>query len=236
LTRGGVIMSIGIHVAVVSAALAVKADKKPHRAVSVAVVNDAKKKAPPKPPPPPPPPPPKVHHVAHHAAPPPAPEPAHTETAPAPAPVATGLEMSNTGPGIDVGGETRPADTHHQAAPEPVHKAQAVHRHPTEPDHTQGDGPAPCTEDPVKPHPIAKTEIGYTDEARASGVEGRLKLKITIDENGAVTKVEVEESVDPGLDAAAIAAVKQWRFKPSTRCGKPIAGTYVIARRFELGD
>ena len=87
-----------------------------------------------------------------------------------------------------------------------------------------------------KPEPIAKTEIEYTEEARAAGVEGRLVLKVSIDENGAVTDVAVASSVDAALDAAAIAAVKQWRFKPSTKCGKPVAGTYTLARRFELGD
>jgi len=34
-----------------------------------------------------------------------------------------------------------------------------------------------------------------------------------------------------------VAAVKHWRFKPAMACGKAIAGgTYVLARRFELGD
>ena len=99
------------------------------------------------------------------------------------------------------------------------------------------NGAAPCTEEPTKPEPISKTEIGYTQQARQDNVEGRLVLRVTVDENGAVTSVTVVSSVEPSLDAAAIEAVKQWRFKPAMRCGRPVAGgTYTIARRFELGD
>jgi len=79
-----------------------------------------------------------------------------------------------------------------------------------------------CTEDPSKPEPVVKTEIEYTAAARAEG---------------SVTSVDVLSSVSPELDAAAVAAVKHWRFKPAMACGKAIAGgTYVLARRFELGD
>jgi TonB family protein len=57
------------------------------------------------------------------------------------------------------------------------------------------------------------------------------------DADGNVTDVKVITGVDPALDAAAIATVKTWRFKPAMACGKPVAGgTYRIARRFELGD
>jgi protein TonB len=94
-----------------------------------------------------------------------------------------------------------------------------------------------CTEDPSKPEPVFKTEIEYTASARAEGIEGKLKLKITVGEDGSVLRVEVLASVSPELDAAAVSAVKQWRFRPAMMCGKAVSGgTYVLARRFELGD
>ena len=78
---------------------------------------------------------------------------------------------------------------------------------------------------------------GYTDEARKSGIEGKLKLKITIGADGAVSHVDVLTSVDPGLDAAAVAIANKWRFRPAQRSGKAIAGgTYVLVRVFELAD
>jgi TonB family protein len=94
-----------------------------------------------------------------------------------------------------------------------------------------------CTEEPSKPEPVFKTEIEYTAAARAEGIEGKLKLKVVVGGDGSVLSVEVLSSVSPELDAAAVAAVKRWRFRPAMACGKPIAGgTYVLARRFELGD
>jgi protein TonB len=84
---------------------------------------------------------------------------------------------------------------------------------------------------------VFKTEIEYTAAARSEGIEGKLKLKIVVGADGSVLSVEILASVSPELDAAAVAAVKQWRFRPAMACGKPIAGgTYVLARRFELGD
>jgi protein TonB len=94
-----------------------------------------------------------------------------------------------------------------------------------------------CTDEPSKPEPVVKTEIEYTAAARAEGIEGKLKLKVVVGADGAVLTVEVLSSVSPELDAAAVAAVKHWRFRPAMACGKPVAGgTYVLARRFELGD
>jgi protein TonB len=94
-----------------------------------------------------------------------------------------------------------------------------------------------CTDEPSKPEPVFKTEIEYTATARSEGIEGKLKLKIVVGADGSVMAVEVLASVSPELDAAAVAAVKQWRFRPAMACGKPVAGgTYVLARRFELGD
>lgn len=94
-----------------------------------------------------------------------------------------------------------------------------------------------CTEEPSKPEPVFKTEIEYTAQARSEGIEGKLKLKVVVGADGSVLDVQVLSSVSPELDAAAVAAVKHWRFKPSMACGKAIAGgTYVLARRFELGD
>ena len=94
-----------------------------------------------------------------------------------------------------------------------------------------------CTDEPSKPEPVFKTEIEYTAAARSEGIEGKLKLKIVVGADGSVLAVEILASVSPELDAAAVAAVKQWRFRPAMACGKPVAGgTYVLARRFELGD
>jgi TonB family protein len=147
------------------------------------------------------------------------------------------LAMSND----DLGGAVaipvaRPA---HAAAPTKVASMEAEPRRRRI--HELGPGgPSSeerCTEEPSKPEPVFKTEIEYTAAARADGIEGKLKLRVTVGADGSVVAVDVLASVSPELDAAAVAAVKRWRFRPAMACGKPVAGgTYVLARRFELGD
>jgi TonB family protein len=204
--------------------------------VATAVVLEKKKpqekpKDKPKPPPPPP------KHVEK------APEPSPLKNAPSKAPVETaapvdsGLTMDNSNaPGIDVGGKG-------PAQPKTTAPQHAGHEKPKEEKvlgaHAKGNPEDDnCTEEPSKPAPLTKSnDIEYTQEARANGVEGRLILRLTIAADGTVADVQVVSSVDPTLDAAAVAAVKTWTFKPSMRCGKPMAGgVYTLARRFELGD
>jgi len=149
--------------------------------------------------------------------------------------------MSNES-GMDMGTGQKPHDELKPGAPQPVKPKPAARRSRRRSSPTIAIIPAPttqgaCTEPPGKPEPTLKTDIEYTEEARAAGIEGRLVLKVTVDADGNVTDVQVVSSVDPALDAAAIATVKTWRFKPALACGKPVAGgQYTIARRFVLGD
>lgn len=156
----------------------------------------------------------------------------NTEPSPeAAAPFETGIELGSGGDGVSLpplSGAGTPAKTPPPALP-PATRREIV---------AKPKALADCAEAPSKPtvldRPIA---IEYSAEARSTGIEGRLVLKVTIGADGSVAKVEVVEGVDPGLDASAIAAVQTWRFQPASRCGKPFdGGVYTLARRFELGD
>lgn len=237
--------SLAVHGVIAMAALSAAHDKQRRRATTVSLAEpqkkpepEAKKPEPPKIEPPKPKPRPRPA-----AAPPPAPEPA---AAPAPvanaAPIQTDTVLSNE-VGMDMGTGQRPRDEIKPVHPAPAKPAPAHAPPPRSPrspdasDSTSGGQDAPCPEPPGKPEPTLRTEIEYTEEARAAGIEGRLVLKVTVDATGAVTRVDVVNGVDPALDAAAIATVKTWRFKPALACGKPVAGgQYTIARRFVLGD
>lgn len=239
------IFSVGAHVALATALLLTAGRKARHQTTAIAVVEAKAKKAEAKPPPPEPPPPPerRVPVLPRPrnarpapqpvAAPTPAPSPSPAPRSKGPAPLDTGLTLGNAdGPGLAVAGSRGGDGARH--APE---KAQphAPSPAPKKREHDEGD--APCTEEPTKPEPLARTEIEYTADARANGVEGRLVLRVFVGADGGVAKVDVLSKVDPALDAAAVAAVERWRFKPSQRCGRPVAGgVYTLARRFELGD
>jgi TonB family protein len=60
----------------------------------------------------------------------------------------------------------------------------------------------------------------YPEEARAAQIQGRVVLKVTISPEGKVEKADVL-SGHPMLVAAAIEAVKQWRYQPYPLDGQP---------------
>ena len=62
----------------------------------------------------------------------------------------------------------------------------------------------------------------YPDAARAKGIEGTVTLKMLIDAKGRVSEARVKTSI-PELDAAAVACVKKWHFKPAQKAGRPTA-------------
>jgi TonB family protein len=234
------IISVLIHAAVFAILFSISQNRAKHRATAVAVVNGEKKKAEPKKEPPKPKP--MVASAKPRELPQAAPKveaPRPVQTAPEAAPAETNIEMGNDdGPGIALNGpapvkKEAPQQTAQEKPRAPVVKKEKVVV-------PKGDNPEEdtCTEAPSKPTPVQRpSEIEYTQDARANGVEGRLVLKITVGADGSVLKVEVVSGVEAALDAAAIAAVKTWVFKPSMRCGKAMAGgTYMLARRFELGD
>lgn len=61
----------------------------------------------------------------------------------------------------------------------------------------------------------------YPPEAAEAGLEAVVKLRLYIDAEGAVTKVDVTEPVGNGFDEAARAAALQYRFSPAEFDGVP---------------
>jgi general secretion pathway protein A len=71
----------------------------------------------------------------------------------------------------------------------------------------------------------------YPPLARSMRVEGTVELVARINSEGVVEDVVVKEGPDV-LTAAAVAAVKQWRYSPYTRGGVPVVAEAPITIRF----
>lgn len=73
----------------------------------------------------------------------------------------------------------------------------------------------------VWPEPIVTPKPAYPPLAARQRQGGTVFLKVLVDENGVVRDVQVLRGIKPdlGLDAAAVAAVKNWRYKPATKDG-----------------
>jgi periplasmic protein TonB len=63
------------------------------------------------------------------------------------------------------------------------------------------------------------------------GLEGSVRLRVAIARDGSIEDVKAL-SGDPLLAEAAIAAVKQWRYRPIILDGKPVPALTVITITF----
>jgi protein TonB len=74
----------------------------------------------------------------------------------------------------------------------------------------------------------------YPMMARKLGREGKVMLKLTIDEKGNLSDVEVIDKAGFGFTEAAVEAVKKSTFLPAKKDGKPIASRALLPIRFQL--
>ncbi len=83
--------------------------------------------------------------------------------------------------------------------------------------------------------PLVRVEPMYPRNARIKGVEGWVKVGITIDKTGAVEKVDIIDSEPKrAFDRATIRAVKRWKFKPEIVDGKAIKNYSTQVINFKL--
>jgi TonB family protein len=81
---------------------------------------------------------------------------------------------------------------------------------------------------------LFKKEPEYSEEARKAKYQGTVLLYIEVDPNGRATNIRVQRSLGLGLDEKAIEAVKQWKFKPGYKDGKPVTVAATIEVNFRL--
>ena len=74
----------------------------------------------------------------------------------------------------------------------------------------------------------------YPREALEAGAEGTVVMEVYIDAKGAVEHVHVLSSPGHGLDEAAAAAAKQFRFKPATVDKAAVASQIVYEQQFKI--
>jgi TonB family protein len=73
----------------------------------------------------------------------------------------------------------------------------------------------------------------YPPAAFVKKIEGTVTVEVLINAWGKVVRTELRTSV-PGLDAAALAAVRKWTFEPAESSGKPVAERTVVPVVFRI--
>jgi len=106
--------------------------------------------------------------------------------------------------------------------------------------------PAPAAKD-LKPFDTPPTLIGgiqslrknihYPEIALKAGIEGKVLLKVRIDESGHITTTEIVKGIERGgLNEAAMEAVKNTTWNPAKQDGKPVSVWYHIPIVFRLPE
>lgn len=116
--------------------------------------------------------------------------------------------------------------------PEPVKQAETAKEQPNKTDRKESKPPAAkaaaksdskqqkksaaSSAGRFDPNPVYRASPAYPPGARAQKVEGHVVVAYTVSPSGAVSNVRVVSATPPGVfNSASLAAVRQWRFKPS---------------------
>ena len=88
----------------------------------------------------------------------------------------------------------------------------------------------------VLPTVLREVTPKYTAAAMDKKIQGSVWLSIVVGTNGDVTDATVTKSLDAefGLDDEALAASRQWKFKPATKYGQPVAVRVTLELTFTL--
>jgi protein TonB len=81
---------------------------------------------------------------------------------------------------------------------------------------------------------LFQVEPEFSEEARKAKLQGVVMLYGEVDINGRLRNIRVTRGLGLGLEEKAVEAVKQWRFRPGTRDGKPVVSAAAIEVNFHL--
>jgi protein TonB len=89
-----------------------------------------------------------------------------------------------------------------------------------------------CPDPPAKPTSTSHPTPAYPESESASGIVGKVRVEITVDEHGRVVSVRILQGLGPAFDQAALSAARASTFEPAVRCGRPAVSTFKIAYAF----
>lgn len=86
------------------------------------------------------------------------------------------------------------------------------------------------------PELVQRVEPTYPDIAVSARIRGTVILEALVDKEGRVAELKVLRTASPLLDNAAIAAVKQWRYRPLVLNEQPEQFVLTVVLTFNLQD
>ncbi|MGA2050258.1 MAG: energy transducer TonB [Terracidiphilus sp.] len=84
------------------------------------------------------------------------------------------------------------------------------------------------------PQVVRSIQPEFTDEARQANFQGNVSVQLIVDSEGNPQNVRLVSHLGMGLDERAIAAVRQYRFRPAMYQGHPVSVQILIDVDFHL--
>ena len=84
------------------------------------------------------------------------------------------------------------------------------------------------------PVAIYKPDPEYSEEARKAKFQGTVVLACIVGSDGKTRGLKVERGLGMGLDEKALEAVRNWKFQPAEKDGKPVAVAIDVEVAFRL--
>jgi protein TonB len=84
------------------------------------------------------------------------------------------------------------------------------------------------------PSVLVSVDPEFSEEARKAKFSGNVLVDLIVDEQGNPSHVRVARGVGMGLDEKAVEAVRQYKFKPATKDGKPVKVELSIDVNFQI--
>jgi protein TonB len=83
---------------------------------------------------------------------------------------------------------------------------------------------------------VRQVKPEYTTEAVRARTQGTIGLECVVERDGSVGMCDVVRTLSAafGLDAQAVKAARQWRFRPALRAGEPVPVLVPIELAFTL--
>lgn len=106
---------------------------------------------------------------------------------------------------------------------------------PVEPVAVQAQPPAPVTPPQFNAAYLNNPAPSYPPLSRRLGEEGRVMLRVFVDERGLPVRVEMRNSSGhERLDHVALETVKNWKFVPARRGDQAVSGWVIVPISFSL--
>jgi len=84
------------------------------------------------------------------------------------------------------------------------------------------------------PKLVHYVEPAFSPKAKEAFVEGTVKISSVVNTEGLPTSLRVVSGLNTEEDRTAMEAVKQWRFEPGTKSGRPVNVHVTIEVNFHL--